>query len=286
MAKQKDVVFSSEKLESQERLKRILIPIAALLIIVALVVVVALVVRSSRGVSYSGGEDTEYPYSWKNSSKGIMTLEIDHSAAPGYSWITLNTEPQNIVVAATEKQPKDKSSFTLTPSGEGRYNTFFLLYDENGSDEAAAKLDMLLETTSNAKGVLQTTVLSSSIQKRQVQTARGEGTYFPYSYRADTDGFIVLTVNGGDVVDDWQAACDNEDAADYAGPFCEDGNAIFYIVPGSVPGTCNAAFSSEKGAVKITLVLELGEDGTLLVSSDSMEGGDTEPAFNTESEES
>ena len=274
--KNKDVVFSSEKLEAREKLKRILIPVIALLVIAALVAAFALIKQAVRGTTFTGGEDTPYPYSWRNSNKGVMTLEIDNSASPGYTWITLDPDHSNMPVTADTKQADGRNRFTLTPSEAGRHSTYFILMGEDG--EASAKLDMLLETVENAKGVLETTVLSSSVQRRQVASAGGEGTYYPYSYSADTDGFIVLTISGGAVVRDWEASCDNIEAADYAGPFYEDNDVMFYILPGTRPGECNAVFSSINGAVSIRFALELEEDGTLLVKSDSIEGGDTIPA--------
>ncbi len=272
----KTPVFSSERIESQERAKKILIPIAALLIIVGLVVAAAFIMNSIKGELKTGGEDTPYPYSWRCSNKGVMTLEIDHSADPLRHWIVLETDNARMLSAAAEKQPEDKSSFILTPSEEGRHNALFLLVDENG--EAAARLDMLMEVTRNSKGVLKTDIVESSLTARQIRVHGGEGTNYPYSYRSDPDGAIELTVSGGAIVTDWICSCSNEAAAAFTGSFFEEGALVAYFSPGTVPGECSAKLSSSEGSVTISLDIVLNEDGVLLVSSDSIEGGTEAPS--------
>ncbi len=277
-------VFSSERIESQERLKKILIPIAALLIIVGLVVAAAFIMHSLKGELKTGGGGIPYPYSWRCDNKGVMTLDIDHSAAQGRHWLVLDTDTARMASETPEKQPEGKSRFLLTPSAEGRYNGLFILVDANG--EPSARLDMLMETSRNSKGVLKTDILDHTLQEIQVLVTGGEGTNYPYSYRADGKGSIELTVSGGAIVSDWSCVCSNEASVFFGGAFYEENDLVAYFSPGQEPGECKALLSSSSGAVSIELDLVLKEDGTLLVSSDSIEGGTGAPAEEPEADSS
>ena len=285
MARKKsdDLTFSSEKLEAKERQKSILTLIAALLLIAALAVGIALVVRSMRGERFSGGTDTLYPYSWRNDSKGVLAVEIDHSASPGQSWIAVETDRARMAIQKDEKQPEGSSSFKLTPTDEGRYNALFLLINEN--NEASCRLDMLLETTLTDKGVFQTEVLSSALQPRQVTRQGGADSYYPYSFRTDENGYLVVTVEGAAVWEDWNCISGSDAVAMPAGLFYEEGNIICFIMPGDEPGTCAMKISTDDGAVTIDLELELTQELSLLVRSDSIEGGDVPPPSDDEEED-
>jgi|GEM_PF-2439053 len=282
MARNKDVVFSSERLESRERLKKILIPLAVLAAIAVIVVVAALLTRALKVTYYTGGEDTPYPYRWYN-KKGVMTLEIDSSAAEGRSWVAVNNDRAHIPTEATKKQPKKASRFTLAPNEEGRHSVLFVLLNEN--DEAGTILEMLTETALDEQGFLQTEVVSSSLTNRQKAQQGGEDTYFPYSFSADSDGLIAVTVSGGAVVNDWVCVSDNEEAVIYAGVFYEDEDVLLYLYPGDVPGSSSVTLSSENGAVSIALVAEYAENGDFLIIEHGIEGGYDDPAPAEEEEE-
>ena len=270
MARNNDLVFSSERIESREKHKRILIPLAVLLLIIAVVIAAALLLKNMRGTTFTGGEDTEFPYSWRNDGKGVMTLEIDRGAAGSSTWYAVNNDPADMPVVQTEKQPKKASRFKVTPQDAVRSSLRFLLLDENG--EAEAVLDMLMEAGLNDKGVLQTEVIASSLQRRQTARQGGEGTYYPYSIGTD-DGLIVVTVSGGAIADDWSVESSNEAAAADAGLFYEDENVILFLAPGSEPGASSIRLFSEKGAVTLKLEAELKENGDFLVTEHSVEGG-------------
>ena len=171
----------------------------------------------------------------------------------------------------------------MTPSEEGRHGVLFVLL--NGNDEAETILELLTETTLDEKEFLQTEVISSSFRTRQTAQQGGEDTYFPYSFSADSDGLIAVTVSGGAVVDDWVCVSDNEDAVIYAGVFYEDEDVVLYLYPGDVPGSSSVKLSSEKGAVSIDLVAEYAENGDFLIKEHGIEGGYDDPAPAEEPEE-
>ena len=311
MAKENDVIFSSEKLETRERRNRILIPAIALVVVIAIAVAASFIVRHMRGTLYSGGGDTAYPYTWRNNTKGVMTLEIDKTAGNGQNWIALNNNSAYIPVEAGKKQPEGKNRFLVTPQEEGRHSLLFVLVDESVPEEeqaASAVLELLTETTVNGKGAFETEVISSALRERQIPKSSGADTYYPYTYSMDENGYLTVTVaypegtipepeEGGpeSMPDtailfpyDWAAASDNESVATALGTFYENGGLAVYIGSGSEAGTCRVTVASEQGGVSIVLTIERNESGALLVRSDEIRGGDHpyEEVLNNEEEPS
>ena len=274
MARTKDVVFSSEKLESRERLKALLTPVAVLLVIVALVVISAFVLNDLRGKSYSGGEDTAYPYTWRNNNKGVMTVEIDNKADPSRSWIVLDTDPVRYPSQAAEKQPRGKNRFLITPRSEGIHNALFLLTDESG--EPAAVLEMIMESEVNSKGRYVTDVVTSSLKYRQLAGSGGEESYYPYSFATGEGEVIALTVANAATLPDWVCSCSNEQAVENTGIFYRGGDLLLYFSSASDPGSCTVSVSSESGGVTIELDMEYTLNGELMVTDHRIIGG-TEP---------
>ena len=284
--KDSDVVFSSEKFESRRRMLRILIPAAAVVLVAVIAIVAAFIIRDSKGVKYTGGEDTPYPYSWRNSRKGVMTLEIARDADPEKTWQLVN--PSNIEKDAEEakKQPKETARFTITPKETGRSSLILVLME---GEEAAVRIDMLLETTVSEKGTLTTDVISSSLMERQTTQRGGEESFFPYSFRTGTDGFLVVTItNNTEVaVEDWECVSENENAVQIGGIFFTGSGSGMevYLASGMEVGTSRVIISSELASAQITLEVERTAPGSLLVRTHSMEGGTTAPAAEPEPDE-
>ena len=275
MAKEKELVFSSEREEKQGQLKRILILAGIVLGVIILVVGAALIVRSTRAVVHTGGEDTPYPYTWKN-SKGSMIIEIDRSADPDRVWQAYNVDNVNSKCETPEKQPKDKNQFVFTPKEEGRYSIIFILM--GADDQASMRMEMFVESKLDANGVLESEVLSTSLLARQVLSEGGEGTNYPYSYLTDTDGFLVVTIAGAAACGDWDCVSDNENVALPAGVFMDGDDAVFYIQPGSERGMCTLKLYRTAIEVSLQLGVELTEGNGLIVTSDKLTGGDIEAA--------
>ena len=279
--KEKDMVFSSEKYENRVRLIRILIPAAAVVLVVAIAIGIAFAVRASKGIKYTGGEDTAYPYSWRNSRKGVITLDISRSADPERHWVAVNPDITQIEVSETKKQPEDATRFTAVPKETGRKTLIFIFMDDK--EEGSVKMEMLLDTTVNEKGTLTTEVISASLLERQTRQSGGEGSYYPYTFQTNEEGFLQISIGNasGVAVYDWVASSDNEEAATVEGMlFLEEGIGV-YMLPGTQPGLCRLTVSSEAAAAVMTMEIENTDAGVLMVRSHSMEGGTTIPVIET-----
>ena len=271
MAKDKELVFSSELEERREKRRKAFILIGILLAVVIIAAAAVFFVRANRAEVFTGGEDTEYPYSWKE-RKGVVTIEIDHSADPARTWTAVNTDGRRISIEQPEKQPKDKSRFDISFAEAGRYNLVFAL--TAGDNEAAGVIEMLAEVTESEEGVLSAQILTSSLRKRQVSAQGGEGSFYPYTYSVDSDGFLVLRIAGAAAAGDWDCVSDNENVAVFAGLFYEDEDLIVYLMPGTEPGICGVKIWRTEAGVSLELGMELTAEGELLVNSEKLTGGD------------
>ena len=271
MAKEKDVVFSSEREEQRNRLKTILIPVAALLLIIAIVAGIAYAVRVAKGESFAGPSDSSYPYTWSINKKGVMTLEI--TQPEGSVWRDASEDNGGVLeIVEAKRQPKGKHRFTLTPLATGRALAAFRLSAESG-DIAEIKLQIEVDSAEEA---LTTEVLSSSERKIQGTVNGGEETLFPYSVSGDEDGNIVIHVTaakGNAGIMDWQLASDNESAAVPSGVFSINYDTDAYVAPGTEPGKANVTLASKMADVTVTLACELDANGDLTVTEHSIAGG-------------
>lgn len=275
--KEKDLVFSSERLESRERLKKIILTAAAVVLVIAIAIAAAFIIRGAKGVRFTGGEDTAFPYSWRNSKKGVMSLEISRGEDTARTWSFIDAASNRIGATLDKKQPKDATRFSVVPKEAGRHNVIFLFTDAAG--EASYRMDMLLETTENEKGTFTTEVITASIQERQTSARGGEGTYFPYAFRIDEYGYMVLVAenSSGVFVDDWTCESENDDITTVSGVISDRSGVTVYVLPGTEAGTCRLDLSSQMAKTVISLDTLRTEEGALLVSGHSIEGGTTVP---------
>jgi len=271
MAKEKDVVFSSEREEQRNRIKTILIPLAVLLAIIVLVVVIALVVRSTRGESFAGPEGSAYPYTWSVNKKGVMTLELAQDE--GKLWRDASSDNGGVLeITETSKQPKGLHRFVLTPLETGRALAVFRLAGDGGD---TAELSLQIEVSSTEES-LSTEVLSSSERSIQSTVSGGEETLFPYTVSANERGDLVIHVTaakGNAGIMDWQLTSDNEAAAAPAGVFSINYDTDAYVAPGTEPGKATVTLQSRSADMAVTLVCELSEAGDLSIIEHSIAGG-------------
>jgi hypothetical protein len=144
-------------------------------------------------------------------------------------------------------------------------------------------MEMLLDTTVGEKGSLTTEIISASLLERQTQQSGGEGSYYPYTFQTNEDGFLQVSIANasGVAVYDWEASSDNEEAAAVEGMlYLEEGIGV-YMLPGTVPGLCRLTVSSEAAAAVLTMEIEHTDEGALLVRSHRIEGGTTIPVIET-----
>ena len=148
----KDVVFESEKYMQRQETKRKWLPVICLAAILLAVVVIALLMRGARGTVYTGGEDTPYPYSWSVDKKGELKLQIDKSAADGYSWKMAGYDIPGLDIRYPEKEKEGVSTFLLKPNRAGRYVAAFSLVNLEDLSDSIYEWRFMMDSASVTEG--------------------------------------------------------------------------------------------------------------------------------------
>ena len=276
MAKNKDVVFSSEREEARRERNKILIPIAAVLLLVILAVVLALVLRAARGASFAGPADASYPYSWSVNKKGVMTLELSTGDSDTLHWRSVSVDTQGVLeVTEPSRQPKQKHRFVLTPLETGRSLATFRLSDDAQGGSDVYELVLQLEVSRDEEDALTTALLNGTERSIQPSLEGGEETVYPYTISQNNNGELVIhcSTEGNSSLIDWQLSSDNEEAAVPSGVFSMGIYTEAFIRPGTVPGDAVVTLSSARAGTSIQMICKLGEDGSLTVLEHRIEGG-------------
>ena len=282
-----DVTFASERYEKSQRIKRLAIPLGALLGVIVIAVVLALVLRGSRGKPVTGGEDTPYPYSWVAGKNGVVTLEVDRAAAPGFVWASSEDIPQ-MAIAARQDVPEGKTQFTLTPKEAGRYVLEFRLRREADPDDCIYALTALSDVTYDGK-TLRASLLSISGRRLPGVVRGGEDTLCPYLLRLDEDGDLMIVIRDMEPVSDeeenskdggqekkpegWQCEPGDENVAEYLGTIRDGENTVVYLRAGTAPGRTRVRIWKIETGTELTIELELDENGALLPLEHSLRQG-------------
>ena len=290
----KDVVFESERYEKRQSAKRFLFPAIGVLAVAIIAVALTLLLRS-RTTVISGGEDTPYPYTWTVNKNGTATLELDHSVSPDHVWRLISLS-QGLSVQPEGDRQENKTSFTLTPEGEGRMMAVFVL--QRGDDELdlAYELSFLVEAES-AKDRLNATPVSAAGKPLQGVIRGGGESTFPYTILTDADGDLAVTVRisepeeGGEgneaapeeeaagdggvegVSYDWDGSSSDEAAALPLGVIYGDYDITAYFRPGAVSGSVTLQVTEAVTGTIITLECENSGEGSLQVISHSITAG-------------
>ncbi|MBO4881691.1 MAG: hypothetical protein J5555_08400 [Firmicutes bacterium] len=192
----KDVVFESEKYMQRQETKRKWLPVLCLAAILLAVIVIALIIRGSRGVVYTGGEDTPYPYSWSIDRKGELKLEIDKSAAEGYTWAASDYDISGLEIGRPEKQPQDKSSFTIKPNAAGRYVSVFSLVNKEDRSDCIYEWRFLMDSAQITEGETSSagplSILSGTGMELGGKKRNTEEDALSYTIAAGPDGTMTV----------------------------------------------------------------------------------------------
>lgn len=285
------IVFDSERFEKRQKLKRWLIPAAALLIVVLIAAAIALIVRGGRGTPVNGGGDTNYPYTWTVGKDGSILLELDRSAAPGYRWIAAEGETQ-MSVSVQQDDAAGRTRFTLTPQGEGRTVLTFRLCRPGDEADRIYVLSALAETALDGRS-LRSTLLSVSGRPLQGTVRGGEGTDFPYLVYTDADGDLVLAVtdnrpvpeeeeeetgetgqNGEKKEEGWSCVSENEAVAEVLGVIARENTAAAYLRAGADTGAVLVHMADSVSGTEIILELEADGSGALILLDHSLRVSD------------
>ena len=228
----KDVVFESEKYMQRQETLRKWMPLICFAAILLAVIVIALIIRGTRGTVNTGGEDTPYPYSWSVDRKGVLTLEIDKSAAEGYSWALTDFDIARLNVEWPEKAKDGVSTFKITPDEAGRYICVFdLLNLQDRSDckyEWRFIMDSGFVTEGETTSAGPLSILSGSGMELGGKQRSTEEEAVSYTIQADIDGNVTV-----EIINPEQGREDNTSSVPMKDPDEEDASAAQY--PASEP---------------------------------------------------
>ena len=107
--------------------------------------------------TYQGGEGTNFPYTWKEESKGSVLIRLDGKYGPeDYRWTAVNSDEEVVKVEVVKKEKKGIISYRVTPLSEGSAQVTFIRQRE--TQEAAESAENVentenTEITGNAEGV-------------------------------------------------------------------------------------------------------------------------------------
>ena len=77
--------------------------------------------------TFQGGEDTNFPYTWKEERKGTILLTLDGSyGSQDYHWSAVSSDDKVLQVTVAKKEKNGKVSYRLTPLAEGPAQVTFV----------------------------------------------------------------------------------------------------------------------------------------------------------------
>ena len=305
----KEVVFESERISKWERNKRFVIPAIAFVVVIVIAVVVALIMQGSRGETFTGGEDSPYPYSWTVNKDGSVLLEVDRSASPQYLW-NISEESAGVEILSGESTDESVESFTLpvlsarpdrsqsgkkasillTPTMTGRAVLLLDLRHKDNEQDQIYEMTILTEVLEE-NGKLYANLISITGTEQQGITHGGQETAFPYTISLNESGDLLITVTTQDSEEapeseeasesvsgtaaTWECVSDNEETVTVLGVLYGADDVTAYVRAGAEAGRCTVRMSAENAGVEITLDCEVREDGTILVLSHDITGGET-----------
>ena len=299
----KEVVFESERLSKWNRSKRFVIPAIAFVVVIVIAVVVALIMQGNRGETFTGGEDSPYPYRWTANKDGSVLLEVDRTASPQYLW-NISEESTSIEILSGEStdesgesftlpvlsaqpdrtQSGEKASILLTPTMAGRAVLLLDLRHKDNAQDQIYEMTILTEVLEE-NGKQYANLISITGAEQQGITHGGQETPFPYTVSLNESGDLLITVTAQDSEEEpesvsrteanWECVSDNEETVYVLGVLYDADDVTAYVRAGTEAGRCTVRMSAENVGVEITLDCEVREDGTILVLSHDITGGET-----------
>lgn len=303
----KTVVFESERISKWEANKHFVILAIAFVVVIIGAVVAALFIRGSRGETFTGGEDTPYPYNWTVNKDGTVRLEVSRSAAPGYLWAVsyestgiqflsaesdgASAESSNfstLTIKPDKKQADDTSAFILTPTASGRAVLLLDLQREDDEVDLIYEMTILTEVLEE-NGSLQANLISVSGAEQQGVLRGGQDTPYPYMAGQSDSGELIIvvtkpkseqgseTAETTDAANDltklsWECTSDNEAIATALGVLYDDEGVIAYVRAGEETGQCTVRMSAKSVGVEIVFECDVREDGTIFITSHGITG--------------
>ena len=296
----KTVIFESEKLEKRQKLMRLLLPLAVLAVIIVIALIIAVIAGKNRAKIHTGGEDTLYPYSWKENRDGTLTFTLPDPKTEGYAWTVTNSVETVAEITKDAKPPKGKTQYDAKPLAAGRTAVTLMLVNsaENSYADRLYALQLVLDVVSE-DGKLKTTLHSVGNREMPGVTAGGEAEGWPYQITASGPREITVYLNdkmkeieGGQeemiasslpsgatveeistnasnfVMNSWDAVSSDEETVRVNGLQSRDGLVTLWLnVRGEESSSTEITLRSETGGVELVFSVKIAEDGRWTVES-------------------
>ncbi len=297
----KTVIFESEKLEKRQKLMRLLLPLAALAVIIVIAVIIAVIAGKNKARIHTGGEDTLYPYSWKENKDGTLTFTLPDPKTEGYAWTVTNSVETVAEITKDAKPPKGKTQYDVRPLTAGRTAAALKLVNaaENSYGEQLYELQLILDVVSEGSK-LKATLYSAGNREMPGVTAGGEAEGWPYQITAS--GLREITVylkdkmkeiEGGPeeaiasslpagatademstnassfVMNTWDAVSSDEEAVRVNGLRGQDGLVTLWLdVRGSEENSsAEISLRSETGGAELIFTVKIAGNGSWTIES-------------------
>ena len=240
--------------------------LTAAVILVGLLLIVLVLVLAARGpktVSYSGGEGSQYPYSWTEFRDGTVSLSPYQDVPEGYSWNVAESDDAVIKVSQA-----GKSSFTVTPAGEG--DSYLRLYLSRGqeSEDRLAELLMTVESLRSGKK------LSASVTGHHLEVSEGilrggEEYGASYTIRTDENGDLQIRVYDSEDAGDWNCLLKSPDTLASSGASETEGEYSLRVF-GMSQGDARLTVYSYSRGLSLDISGNASADGSVTAESCEM----------------
>lgn len=268
-------------------------PVLAVLIAAAVLcaaLIVSVVLRQNGADStFSGGEDTAYPYTWTMKADGSLTVTFSNGGKDGYVWSAENADVDILTASEPDSRgasvlsKESSTTFTLTPVGQGITMVSFVLAP---GDDPSSPIFVFNITASVSKELVLSFVdsawkeLGSSGQEKL-------DTDCSCTWKNETDGSLLLQFSSRSGASyDWNAAMKNGIHCSLSDVSYSDGTSSMTVSGGS-KGTETLVItgvSSAGGLPKAEFTLELNIDSSGAVQVISSKGAELAIAALTDAE--
>lgn len=129
--------------------------------LISSVLIAGLVVSGMAGCgsknTHQGGEDTNFPYTWKEESNGSVLIRLDGSYGPeDYRWTAVSSGEEVVAVEVVKKEKKGKISYRIKPLAEGSAQVTFTRQREVAGAAEIAEASEAVETVENIETNIET----------------------------------------------------------------------------------------------------------------------------------
>lgn len=209
------------------------------------------------------GQDTPYPYTWKETRTGGITVRIT-GQADGV-WKAENYASDILTAAVEQTEASGKATVTLTPQASGTTEVTLSCQEQVGgfsSQRFAIRLTVQVDQTLHAA------VLDHTEQEGETVTMAAADTSYPCAVKTEDDGSLSLYVSdtaGGS----WDASADSENFS-VSAPFY-DAEGCLYTVYADGAGTGTVQLQRTYTGETIRLPVTADDSGRITADSSQAE---------------